>query len=579
MTLLFIYSCNNRKIESDNLVIFAKVYGYIKYFHPSDESTKIDWEKLSAFGSKEIIRCRSKQQLVSTLNELFNPIAPSVKFVISQFPPIYDLSPVKPENESNYRLTYWQHKGVSIGMRTFSPYQTYNSVRVNRHKSPEEVELFDYKPTFDNIFTKELETGLYCQLPIFLYCNDKTTYPKADSLSFVKLNNNLRDFDYNKNKLFFRLGNVINVYNVFQHFFPYFDVVNINWGNELKIALLRSFTDKSADDHLVTLQRFTAPLKDGHINVSLKSKSYFAPPVTWEWIENKLIITRVFEEISGIQVGDVVSKINGINSDEYFKNIYPLISAGTAGWLNYKANFLSLVGEYDSKITLTINGKTINLVRKRNDLMRMNLAKEPIYKKLDDNIWYLNMSKIPIDTINKIMPELGKSKSIICDARGYPAGNHEFITHLMTIDDTVSGWMQIPHIVFPDHEKIVGFEKHNWISVMRTKKPYLGDRKIIYIIDGSAISYAESCLGYIEGYKLATIIGQPSAGTNGNINSFDLPGGYSMTWTGMKVVKHSGSQHHGIGIIPDILVTKTIQGIKEGHDQFLEKAIELAEKQ
>ena len=39
-----------------------------------------------------------------------------------------------------------------------------------------------------------------------------------------------------------------------------------------------------------------------------------------------------------------------------------------------------------------------------------------------------------------------------------------------------------------------------------------------------------------------------------------------------------GSQFHGIGIEPDIFVEKTIDGIKLGKDEFLEKAIEIINK-
>lgn len=111
---------------------------------------------------------------------------------------------------------------------------------------------------------------------------------------------------------------------------------------------------------------------------------------------------------------------------------------------------------------------------------------------------------------------------------------------------------------------------------MTAKKSYLGDKNVIFITNGRAISYAESYMGYIEGYKLATIVGQPTAGTNGNVNLFSLPGGYKISWTGMKVVKHDGTQHHGIGVLPNIYVEKTIQGVKEGRDEFLEKALEVA---
>ena len=179
-------------------------------------------------------------------------------------------------------------------------------------------------------------------------------------------------------------------------------------------------------------------------------------------------------------------------------------------------------------------------------------------------------------TIDSLFPQLQKASAIICDLRGYPNGNHELISYLLKTNDTSSAWMQIPQFIYPDQEKIAGFQKENWM--LKTKKPYLGDKKIVFIIDGSAISYAESFMGYIEGYKLATIVGQPTAGTNGDINPFRLPGGISISWTGLKVLKHDGSQHHGIGILPNVYVNKTIQGIKEGKDEFLEKAIEIAKQ-
>lgn len=111
---------------------------------------------------------------------------------------------------------------------------------------------------------------------------------------------------------------------------------------------------------------------------------------------------------------------------------------------------------------------------------------------------------------------------------------------------------------------------------MKPATPYLVNKKIVFITDGRAISYAESYLGYIEGYNLATIVGETTAGTNGVINIFALPGGYNIRWTGMKVIKHDGSQLHGIGIEPDIIVKKSIAGIKEGIDEQLEAAIQIA---
>jgi C-terminal processing protease CtpA/Prc len=80
-------------------------------------------------------------------------------------------------------------------------------------------------------------------------------------------------------------------------------------------------------------------------------------------------------------------------------------------------------------------------------------------------------------------------------------------------------------------------------------------------------------MGIVEHYRFGEIVGSRTAGTNGNVNPFTLPGGYMVTWTGMKVLKHNGSQHHGIGIAPTVPVTPTAKGIAEGHDEVLEKAV------
>ena len=111
--------------------------------------------------------------------------------------------------------------------------------------------------------------------------------------------------------------------------------------------------------------------------------------------------------------------------------------------------------------------------------------------------------------------------------------------------------------------------------MLEPQQPYLGDKQIIFIADSRAISYAESFMSYIKGFELAQIIGQPTASTNGGVNMFNLLGRHRISFTGLKVLKHDGSQLHGVGILPDIYVDKTIQGVKAGKDEFLEKALDL----
>lgn len=576
-TIVLLVGCvsNSKKVE--NFRTYAKAYGYVKYFHPSDEAVQIDWAKFAAYGAAKVEKCRSKEQLAEALNELFRPVAPSVRFVVAKNAPVYDLKQITPDNASSYRLTYWQHFGLGAGMKTR---HLYKSIRVNSGLKGESEKLFDAQPEFEKVIVKEIGNRIYCLVPQVLYRNDQSTYPVADAAAYKKLKAETDTFHFNPAVLSHKVGNVVNVYNVFQHFYPYFDVVDVQWDDELKKALTRCITDVTDMDHLITLEKFTAPLKDGHISVISSAQKYFCPSLFWEWVEGKLVITHNFGGNDDIHAGDIVSQINGVSADKYFEEINSQISAGTKGWLNSRAQLMSLLGEKGSVMKLTINEKPFEVTRQMSisELYSDLNRNSKIYRQFGEDTWYLNMGKIPMDTINKLLPALSKSKAIICDARGYPNGNHEFITHLMQKDDTTSAWMQVPQIIYPDHENVAGYFKANWVPMMKAQKPYLGDKKIIYIIDGSAISYAESCLGYIEGYHLATLVGQPTAGTNGDVNPFLLPGGYTVAWTGLKVLKHNGTQHHGVGILPNIYVTKTIQGIKEGRDEFLDKALELAKQ-
>ncbi len=71
------------------------------------------------------------------------------------------------------------------------------------------------------------------------------------------------------------------------------------------------------------------------------------------------------------------------------------------------------------------------------------------------------------------------------------------------------------------------------------------------------------------------IIVEAMAGTTGTVNFATLPGGYRISWTGLKVLKPDGSQFHRVGIRPTVPVSRTIQGVVEGRDEILERAIEV----
>src|SRR5690606_14705480 len=114
-----------------------------------------------------------------------------------------------------------------------------------------------------------------------------------------------------------------------------------------------------------------------------------------------------------------VTKVNNQLSENYFKEVNSRISAGTKGWLNYSAQNLSLSGEKDETILIEVNNKNVVLNRDQKfDRSDNNIRmQENNYKVLDQNIYYLNLATVEMDTITALLPQSQEAKGIICDLR------------------------------------------------------------------------------------------------------------------------------------------------------------------
>jgi hypothetical protein len=110
-----------------NLRAFAKLYGYIRYFHPSDEAAQVDWEKFAVIGVERVKRAGTSQELKSILEELFLPIAPTAQIYLNGETP-KDPPPFWPKMTTSLKVVAWQHRGVGSGSAN-SPYA---SIRINR---------------------------------------------------------------------------------------------------------------------------------------------------------------------------------------------------------------------------------------------------------------------------------------------------------------------------------------------------------------------------------------------------------------------------------------------------------------
>jgi C-terminal processing protease CtpA/Prc len=566
--------CNQNQNSVNNIVAFCKLYGYVRYFHPSDEAAQIDWDQFAIWGVNKI-KDLPENELMSCFNAMFNPIAPTVQFSTTAFPSNCKSLSVSSGNHGHFKTTSWQHFGVH-GSDISSPYK---SNRINR---PTNFSLFYQTAKIGDCINDKLNEHLYCDVPLCLYIKDSATFPIADAVKLISLKNELATINSNDTSLNNRIAGVIITWNLIQHFYPYREKMD-HWDESLIDAIVRCYTDKTVDDFIITLNMLLSHINDGHAFAGSKaSPPNFLPPLNWQYIHDTLIISEIFDTtvIKDLSVGDVVININNELPSEIIERRMKTKSASTLRYRKFLAVFSLLKGEQNSIIQLkTINkkGEIKNVEVRRSVSMpfywKNYMSPNPEHKIINDSTIYINFSKASMKDIDSLMPIIEKEKFIICDLRGYPNGNHGFLSHLLTIDDTANSWFRIPEIIFPNYKNVT-YNLSGWN--LRKSLPKLNSR-VIFIVDQDVISYGESFMSIVENYKLGVIVGDSTAGTNGNVNTFNLPfNGTIIKFTGMNATKLNGSKLVGVGIIPQVIVKPSIQGIILHKDELLDKAIEIS---
>lgn len=718
----------SRKIQ--NIETFARLYGYARWFHPSDEAQEIDWDKFAVLGVQKVENIQSTKELRDTLYELFSPIVQGLQIYETRKPETFNqdilLSPDK-----NAKPVAWQHQGVYLNDKS----NIYKSERTNKkkfdintdaaivckasinpsHLQGKEVKLsgyfktksqnkesaklfiqyilqndnkiydtviessdwnklecrvkipdkavvvayglwildncevwaddfefhvnnggkwepadqinmgfengqidenqaddwktmnmkscelavtdkeshsgkyslklafdfagklFDRMPQFGEIIKEPVGNNLTCAIPLVLLINDTVTYPKSETSSFTRLKSEIDstiiDNEFNTHA---NLAGVVVAWNVLQHFFPYFDVIDTDWNKVLGETLESALENKQKQDYYVTMSQMFATLDDGHGIVS--GEKMYNSFIRTEFVENKIVITASNDSL--LKKGDIIKKIDGKSAMAELGEKEKMIS-GSPQLRRHRA--LNIWGgkfnSGDIELLIERDGKEQNVTVRSSRIGNMffNGVNDHKYRsetivEIEPGIYYINMSNCTENQFNKKIDELANAKAVIYDQRG--GGRLDFfhvISHLVE-EPVNSAWWNVPQTIYPDRKEVV-FDKSNWD--VKPKQPLFKSKTIIINVP-SVVSAGETMMGIIDNYNLATTVGETTAGCNGNINIIKLPYGYTALFTGMKVLKHDGSQLYIEGFKPDYPVTKTIQAIKDGRDEYLEKALEIA---
>ena len=547
----------------ENLVAFTRLFGIVRHFHPSDEAAAADWDAVAVNGVDVVESAKTPAELAARLGDVFLPYAPSLRIFPTNAPPNANVA--KPDGATT--IVAWEHNGYGQKQAARSIYW---SERVRRSAAEPDPRFPDPLQPLQ----LDLGGGVSASIPLAVFADASRTLPvpTREALPHAKA-------AYTGNDRATRIADVALLWNVLQHFYPYFDVIDVDWPAELRAGLRAAGTDRDESAFLFTLRRMIEAIDDGHGSVQHPSRQNRVPlPILWRVIGDALVVTTVDAGVTGVNVGDEVVAIDGKPALQALREVEALISSATPQWRRWTGLHHVSAGETGSKAVLTIRNpdattRTVTLTH----TARMEPLRERRPEKIAElkpGLWYLDLERITDADFDAALEKLAAARGIIFDLRGYPRIGSKPLRHLTDSAIQSARW-NVPIVRRPDLAGVEWNTNGRWsLQPLQPRLP----KNIVFLTDGRAISYAESWMGIVEAYKLAEIVGEPTAGTNGNINQLTLPGDYRVIFTGMKVLKHDGSRHHGVGIAPTVPASPTVAGIRAGGDEQVEKAIEVLER-
>jgi len=326
-----------------------------------------------------------------------------------------------------------------------------------------------------------------------------------------------------------------------------------------------------------------ARVEDGHSSAfghpgAARLLGTWRTPVEVRQVENQFVVTALRASLppdADARVGDVVVSIDGEPIRARIDRLRRYVTASTDTARTNRVASFALMGPPQSTATLVLQGadrrtRTVRIARAQ--AVQPREAGEP-YRLLAKTIGYADLSRLTVPQVDAMFEAFKSTSAIIFDMRGYPNGTAWSIApRINTKSARVGATFRRAQIsgVSTFEETASGFFFEQPLPT--TDKPKYTGRTIM-LIDDRAISQSEHTALFFEAANGTTFIGTPSAGANGDVTSFFVPGGFRVNFSGHDVRHADGRQLQRVGIQPHIRVAPTIAGLRAARDEVLERAI------
>lgn len=406
--------------EQANAEAVARLLGVVRFFHPSDAAAAADWDSITVATMRSAIGAADDADLARRLERALAPVAPSVTFRVGIDTARSAAMPDRPAAAT--AVVRWVHDGVLL-----TPGQ--GPYRVRRARwAWTGAELPDSVPDPRRPVRVAIGRGVVAWVPVALWADAAGTLPRtpvaamppwADTSRVAKARDSVR---YTTRDRVVRLAGVALAWSVLDHFYPYFDVVRVDWDVELRRALRDAAAAGDACALRTTLARMVAALRDGHGSVRHRCQPMAALPFLLAHVEGRPIVIAAHEEARGVRVGDEIVSIDGEPIARRLARLRQEIGATTARYAHSVETGAVLMGPagVDVRVGLVhADGRRDAVVLRRSRAAwTLSEPRPPAMHEVRPGIWYVDLERITTKQWLDSLPVLEKASGLVFDMRG-----------------------------------------------------------------------------------------------------------------------------------------------------------------
>lgn len=525
--------------ETEKLATTAKVWGFLKYYHPNVAIGKYDWDKELFTILPQVEKAKNKKEFSEVIENW-----------IASLGEVKKIEPIVVSSEIKY----------------FD--KNLNATWLNN-------------PQF---FSKSLSKKLTFILENRLQSNHfyyRKGESKPDAISY-EFSNEIKYPEYDWKDRNFRLLALFRYWNYVEYFFPYKYVMDQNWDDVLYEMLPKFNTASTQLEYHLLMRELVIKLNDLHAflgtKVMLEKFGKKQIPVGIRVVDDKVLINQIYNDslakISDIRVGDIITKVGGKTIPEILKESRKYLDGGNDVLRASHSWYHIFNGHTDSvKVEYNREGKVAEkyIYRYTANLFRRTNKEFGQWKLLDGNIGYVNLGEVYPEDIEGIMTKLKSTKAIVFDLRLGAHNTNYILAEYLNPEPKEFAKFIDPDVTYPG--------RFIWRETEKCGKtnPDYYKGKVIVLVNENTESHGEYSAMCFQSAPNATVIGSQTAGADGGVIRFEILEGFNTQFSGLGVFYPDGRETQRIGIVPDIVAKPTILGLREGKDEVLERAIQFIE--